>query len=102
MNEEKFCWGCHFIHLALGNAALVSTFTNPLLGGLSETCLLMWFTNFMRFVGAVEFILCYSPAFNCDSRVIALYAEIMLALYTQKSVPRSRFRGWLDALGCCL
>lgn len=40
MNEEKFYWGCHFIHLALGAAALVSACTNAVHGGLSEACLL--------------------------------------------------------------
>lgn len=64
MNEEKNCWGCHFIHLALGSAALASTFTNSVLGCLSETCLSVVFYKFHKIVWARKFILCYSPALN--------------------------------------
>jgi len=48
MNEEKTCWGCHFIHLALGSAALVSTFSIVVCGCLGETYMSIVIHNFVR------------------------------------------------------
>lgn len=69
MNEEKICWGCHFIHLALGSAALASTFINMVRGCLSKTGLSVVFHKFRKTVRAVKFIFCYSPAFNNVNKV---------------------------------